>query len=85
MSRPPALSKGDLQRIMSQLTFQMDSKTEAILERLMKLLGSRSKASALRSALALAGAVAPEIKDETLIIRDQNADQDIRIKLLGIQ
>lgn len=72
-------------RNMSQLTFQMDSKTEAILSQLMELLGSPSKASALRSAVALAGVVAPEIQDDTLIIHDQKEDQDVKIRILGLQ
>lgn len=69
---------------MTQITFQMDPKTEAVLEQLMKLLNSPSKAAALRSALALAGAVAPEIKNDTLIVRDQDAGDDVKIRLLGV-
>ncbi len=69
---------------MAQLTFQLDAGTEATLEKLMKALNSPSKAAALRSALAMADEVVNEVVDGTFVLKDQETNQDIRVKLLGV-
>lgn len=70
---------------MAQLTFQLDAKSEATLEKLMKTLGSPSKAAALRSALAVADVVADEIEDNAFTLKDKSSKEDVRVKLLGVK
>lgn len=66
---------------MSQLTVQLDENAENALQELQKFFGTKSKAAALRNALALARIVAPAAKDRTLILRDQNAGEDLKIAI----
>jgi hypothetical protein len=68
---------------MPQLTFQLDDSSEAAIEELKEFFGTRSSAAAVRSALALARTIAPASKDRTIIIRDQNKDEDIKILMAG--
>jgi hypothetical protein len=68
---------------MSQLTFQLDENSEKAIEELKDFFGTRSSAAAVRSALALARAVVPASQNRTVIIRDQNRNEDLRILMAG--
>jgi hypothetical protein len=64
---------------MSQLTFQLDENSERAIGELKEFFGTKSSASAIRSAIALTRAVAPTSKNHTVIVRDQNKDEDVKI------
>jgi hypothetical protein len=68
---------------MSQLTFQMDRNTELAIEELKEFFGTKSSAAAIRSALALARTVVPTSKDRTVVVRDQNTNEDVKIVVAG--
>jgi hypothetical protein len=70
-----------LEEPMAQLTFQLDSNSASAIEELKEFFGTSSSAAAVRSALALARTLAPTSKDHTVIVRDQNKDEDIKIIL----
>lgn len=67
---------------MSQLTVQLDESAEAAIEELKKVLGTKSSGAAVRMALALAKHVVPTSRERTIIVKDQNHDnEEIRILL----
>jgi hypothetical protein len=68
---------------MAQLTFQLDDNSEKAIEELKDFFGTKSSAAAVRSALALVRALAPASKDRTVIVHDQNKDEDLKILLAG--
>lgn len=68
---------------MAQLTFQLDENSEQAIEELKQFFGTRSSAAAVRSALTLARTVVPTSKDRTIVIRDQNRDEDLKILMTG--
>lgn len=68
---------------MTQLTIQLDSNAEEALEELQAFFNTRSKAAALRNALSLARAVVPAAKDRTILLHDQNANQDVKIAIVS--
>ncbi|QLH72596.1 hypothetical protein [Rhodopseudomonas palustris] len=68
---------------MSQLTFQLDENSEKAIEELKEFFGTKSSAAAVRSALALVRTLAPASKDRTVVIRDQNKDEDLKIVMAG--
>ncbi len=64
---------------MAQLTFQLDSNSASAIEELKTFFGTSSNAAAVRSALAFTRAVVPTSKDRTVIVRDQQKKEDVRI------
>lgn len=68
---------------MSQLTFQLDRGAEEAIEELKELLGTKSSAGAVRSALALAQIIVPTGKKGRIVVRDQNTGEDVSIILAG--
>lgn len=67
---------------MSQLTIQLDENAEVALEELRKFFNTRSKAAALRNALALASAMVPSAgEDRTFVVRDQKTNSDTKIAI----
>ncbi len=68
---------------MSQLTFQLDENTERAIEELKVFFGTRSSAAAIRSALAVAQTAVPVSKNRTIVVRDQNTNQDLNIVVTG--
>jgi len=68
---------------MTQLTFQLDVNSEEAIEELKEFFGTKSSAAAVRSALALVRTLAPASKDRTVIVHDQNKDEDIKIVMAG--
>lgn len=61
------------------MTFQLDENSEMAINELKDFFGTKSGAAAIRSALALARAVAPTSKDRTLVVRDLNSGEDVKI------
>lgn len=68
---------------MAQLTFQLDKGSAEALEELKDLLGTKSSAAAVRSALALAQIVIPTGKKGRIVVKDQNTNEDVSIILAG--
>jgi hypothetical protein len=69
---------------MSQLTFQLDDNSEKAIEELKTFFGTKSSAAAVRSALALVRTLAPASKDRTVIVRNQNKNnEDLKIVMAG--
>lgn len=66
---------------MAQLTVLLDENAEQALEELQRVFGTKSKAAALRNALALARVVAPAAKNRSLVVRGENAGEDLLIAL----
>jgi hypothetical protein len=64
---------------MAQLTFQTDQSTEQAIDELKGFFGTNSSAAAIRSALAMARTVVPTSKNRTIIVRDQNRNEDVKI------
>jgi hypothetical protein len=64
---------------MAQLTFQLDKNSEKAIEELKEFFGTQSSGAAIRSALALARTVVPTSKNHTLVVRDQNKNEDVKI------
>ena len=68
---------------MTQMTFQVDGNSEKAIEELKEFFGTKSTAAAIRSALLLARTAASTSKDGTVIVRDQNRDENVRIVVTG--
>ncbi|MGD9671053.1 MAG: hypothetical protein AB7U75_18745 [Hyphomicrobiaceae bacterium] len=68
---------------MAQLTFQLDKNTELAIEELKQFFGTKSSAAAVRSAVALARTVVPTSKNRTVLVRDQNKNEDLKIVVTG--
>lgn len=68
---------------MYQMTFQLDKNSEEALNELKELLGTKSSAAAIRSAIALAKIIVPTGKKGRIVVRDQNKNEDISIVLAG--
>lgn len=64
---------------MSQLTFQTDKSTDEAIEELKVFFGTKSGAAAIRSALKLARTVVPTTKGDTIVVRDQNNNEELKI------
>jgi hypothetical protein len=64
---------------MAQLTFQLDPSSEQAIKELKEFFGTKSSAAAVRTALTLARTIAPASKQGTVVIRDQNTNQDLKI------
>ncbi len=64
---------------MAQMTFQLDDNSEIAIDELKEFFGTKSGAAAIRSALALARAIVPTSKDRTLVVRDLNKGEDVKI------
>jgi hypothetical protein len=64
---------------MPQLTFQLDPNSAKAIEELKDFFGTKSSAAAVRSALALVRTLAPASKNGTVIVHDQNKDEDLKI------
>lgn len=62
-----------------QLTFQLDPSTVDAIEELKEFFGTKSSAAAVRSALLLARTVVPTSKDNRVVVRNQNKDEDLTI------
>ena len=68
---------------MTQLSFLADANSQLAIEELKEFFGTRSTASAIRSALLLARTAAKVSKDGTIVIKDQDRDENVRIVVAG--
>lgn len=64
---------------MSQATFELDDNTEAAIDQLKTFFKVKSRSQAIRSAIALAGAIAPTSKGNVVVVKDQNDNSDLKI------
>ena len=66
----------------TQVTFEIDDSTEAAIDELKAFFNVRTRSAAIRNAIALARVIAPNAKDKTVVVRDQNSIESKEVTIM---